>query len=83
MEEQYNWPLIFKVALPVSLLVAYIFSTNIPNFWKWISLAFGMFGTGSIIYKLDRKKHNIFTSVALVFLIALVVKFLKDSGFIR
>ena len=82
MEEQYNWELILKIALPVSLIEAYIFYTDIAQVWKWFSLIIGMFAAGSIAYKMDKRKNNIFTSVAFVFLVVLVVMFLKNSGVI-
>ncbi len=82
MEEEYNWDLILKVALPIAAIEAYLFYINISNGWKWFSLIVGLVLTGSIIYIKDKKKNNIFTAVAIVFLVVLVVRFLKGFGFV-
>ena len=81
MEQDYNWDLILKVAAPFSLIEAYIFYTNISDGWKWLSLIAGLSLTGVIFYMKDRKKNNLFTAVAIVFLAALIVRFLKNFGF--
>ena len=80
MEEEYNWALILKVAVPVSLVEAYIFYTTISNGWKWFLLIAGLLLTGSIVYMKDRKKNNIFTAVGIVFLAAFIVRLLKNFG---
>jgi len=82
MEEEYNWELILKVAIPLSIVEAYVFYTNISNSWKWFLLIVGLLLTGGIIYMKDKKKGNIFTAVGIVFLVALIVRFLKNFGFI-
>ena len=82
MEEEYNWDLILKTAVPISLIEAYIFYTNISNGWKWFSLIIGVLLTGGIVYMKDKKKSNIFTAVGIVFLTALIVRFLKNFGII-
>ena len=82
MEEDYNWELILKIAIPVSLIEAYIFYTNISNGWKWLSLIIGLALTGIIVNLKDKKKNNVFTAVAIVFLVALIVRFLKNFGVI-
>ena len=81
MEEEYNWNLILKIAAPVALIEAYIFYTNISNGWKWFSLVAGLLLAGGAIYIKDKKKNNIFTAVGIVFLVALIVRFLKNFGF--
>jgi len=80
METEYNWELILKVAAPLSLAEAYIFYTNISDGWKWFSLVVGIILSGVIMYFQDKKKSNVFTAVALVFLAALVVRLLKNFG---
>lgn len=80
MEENYNWDLIVKVAIPIALIEAYIFYTNIGNWWKWFSLVVGLLLAGTIVYMKDKKKNNIFTAVGIVFLVALIVRFLKNFG---
>ncbi|MBI2658503.1 hypothetical protein HYX05_00155 [Candidatus Woesearchaeota archaeon] len=82
MEEEYNWELILKIAVPIALAEAYIFYTNISNGWKWLSLIVGSLFAGWIVYLKNKKKNNIFTAVAIVFLAALVVRFLKNFGLV-
>ena len=82
MEENYNWSLILKVAVPLALIEAYIFYTNTSNWWKWFSLVMGLLLTGGITYLKDKKKSNIFTAVGIVFLVVLIVRLLKNFGFI-
>ena len=80
MEEDYNWNSILKVAVPVSLVEAYVFYTGISDTWKWLSLIGGLSSAGIIIYIKDKKKSNIFTAAGIVFLAALIVRFLKNFG---
>ena len=82
MEEEYNWDLLLKVAIPIALMEAYVFYINISNGWKWFSLVIGLLLTGGIIYIKDKKKNNIFTAVGIVFLVVLIVRLLKNFGFI-
>jgi len=42
MEEEYNWNLILKVAVPISLIEAYTFYTNASDNLKWFSLTAGL-----------------------------------------
>ena len=78
MEEEYNWSLILAVAVPFALAEAYIFSTGLKNAWKWAILVIGLLSAGGIVYAKDKRKANIFTAVAIVFLAVLLVKFLKE-----
>lgn len=80
MEEDYNWSLILKVAVPFALAEAYIFYTNISNGWKLFSLIIGLLLTGGIVYMKDRRKGSIFTAIGIVLLAALVVKTFKEFG---
>lgn len=80
MEEEYNWDLIAKVSAPIALAEAFVFYTNISDGWKWVSIASGLFLAGLLVYINDKKKANIFTAIAIVFLAALVVRFLKNFG---
>ncbi|MBS3100740.1 LPXTG cell wall anchor domain-containing protein [Candidatus Woesearchaeota archaeon] len=80
MEEEYNWNLILKAAVPIALIEAYVFYTSISNGWKWLSLIIGLLLTGGIVYSRNKKKNNVFTAVAMVFLVALIVRFLKSFG---
>ena len=80
MEDDYNWNLIIKIAAPIALIEAYIFYTDISNAWKWFSLIAGLSMAGYFVYLKDKKKNNIFTAVAIVFLAALIARFLKNFG---
>jgi len=82
MEEEYNWDLILKTAVPVSLIEAYIFYTNVGNGWKWFSLVVALLLTGGFVYSRNKKRNNIFTAIGIVFLVALIVRFLKNFGFL-
>ena len=78
MEEEYNWNLILKVSIPVSLAVGYVFYTNASDFWKWISLVCGSAIAAMIVYTINKRKSNVFTAAAVVFLAALVIRFIKS-----
>ena len=80
MEEEYNWNLILKCSVPVALVEAYIFYTNLADAWKWSALVIGVSLSGIIVYFNEKKKSNIFNTAAIVLLAALIVKFLKSSG---
>ena len=82
MEEDYNWNLILKIAVPISLMEGFLFYANIWSIWKWISLFIALGLAGSMVYMKDKKKNNVFTAVGVVFLVVLIVKFLKDFGYI-
>ena len=80
MDDDYNWELILKTAIPIALIEAYIFYIGIKDGWKWFSLIIGLLLTGIIVYIKDKKKGNIFTAVGIVFLVALIVRFMKNFG---
>ena len=80
--EEYNWNLILKAAVPFSIIEAYVFYTGVSDFLKWLSLIAALLLTGWIVYAKDKKKNNIFTAIALVFLAVLVVRFLRNLGII-
>ncbi|MBI2102089.1 LPXTG cell wall anchor domain-containing protein [Candidatus Woesearchaeota archaeon] len=80
MEEEYNWNLILRAAVPIALVEAYVFYTSISSGWKWFSLIIGLLLTGGIVYSRNKKKNNVFTAVAMVFLVALIARFLKSFG---
>ena len=71
-----------KVTLPVSILVGWTFYTNIGNFWKWFVLVSGAAIAAGIVYSKNKRKSNVFTTAAIVFLAALIVRFLKAWNFI-
>jgi len=80
MEEEYNWNLIVKIAGPAALIEAFVFYTNIADMWKWVLLASGMLLAGLFVYFKDRKRNNVLTAVGMVFLAALIVRFMKNFG---
>ncbi|MEK6984053.1 MAG: hypothetical protein AABX33_05745 [Nanoarchaeota archaeon] len=82
MEEDYDWKLILKVSVPFALVSAFLFYISISNAWKWLSMTLASFLAGGIIYMKDKKKSNIFTAMGIVFLVALVVRFMRNFGFI-
>ena len=83
IEEEYNWNIILKVAVPIALAEAYVFyARNIGNGWKWFSLIIGLLLSGGLVYMKSKKKNNIFTAVGIVFLAALIVRFLRNFGFV-
>jgi len=82
MEEQYNWNLILKVAVIISLVEVYIFYSNLSDLFKWFSLIVALLLAGTIVYIKDKKKNNIFTAMGIVFLAALAVRFLRNFGII-
>ena len=82
MEEEYNWNLILKIAIPFALIEAYIFYTNIANGWKWFSIVVGLLLTGSVVYMQNKKKSNVFTACGIVFLVILIIIFLRNFGLI-
>ena len=81
MEEDYNWDLIMKVSIPVALAVGVIFYLRISNAWKWSAFAIGLFLAALLVYINDKRKTNIFTTMGIVVLVAMIVKFFRDSGF--
>ena len=82
MEEEYNWNLILKVSVMLSLAEMYIFYSSLSDLFKWFSLIAALLLAGIIVYIRDKKKNNIFTAIGIVLLAALVVRFLKNFGII-
>ncbi len=80
MQEEYNWNLIFMVSVPIAIIEIYVFYTNISNTWKWLALLTGMLLAAGIVYLKDKRKSNIFTAAGIVFLVALIMRFLKQFG---
>ena len=80
--EEYNWHLVLKASVPFSVIEAYVFYTGVSDFWKWASLIAALLLAGWIVYLKDKKKDSIFTAAGIVFLAALIVRFLKNSGLI-
>ena len=81
MEEEYNWSIILKCSVPIALVEAYIFYTNLGSAWKWSALVVGISLSAMLVYINDKKKNNIFTAAAIVLLASLIVKLIKNLGF--
>ncbi len=80
MEQEYNWNAILISSLPVALIMAIIFFTNVRIGLKWFFLTFGLIGTYFIVHHQDKKKQNIFTAMAIVLLVSLISYGLKNLG---
>ena len=68
-------------SVPIAIIEAYIFYKNVSSTLKWFSLLLGLFLASGIVYVKDKKKENVFTAAAIVFLVSLIVKFMKQAGF--
>ena len=82
MPKEYNWKSIFFGAIPVSIVMIFIFYSNISRNFKWFYLILGMAIAAGITYYFDKKKYNIFTSPFIVAIVALIVYGLKNLGII-
>ena len=82
MEDEYNWRLILKTAVPISLAEGYVFYADISDIWRWLALLLGLLLVGAIVYMNDKKKSDTFTAIGIVFLVVLIVRFLKNFGII-
>ena len=80
MEEEYDWELILKVAVPLALAEGYIFYAAFRSGWRWFLLVIGLLLAGYLVYRKNKKKSNVFTAVGIVFLAALIIRFLKNFG---
>jgi len=81
MEKQYNWKAILFGAVPVSVVMYFVFDSSISLNLKWLYLVFGMLASGGITYFKDKKRKNIFTSAFAVLIVPLIVHGLKNLGF--
>ena len=82
MEQEYNWSAILWGAVPVSVLMALVFYSNLSRGLKWFFLVVGMGAAMGITYYIDKKKQNIFTSPFIVLIVALIVHGLKNLNII-
>ena len=80
MEQEYNWNAILYGAVPASVIVAFVFFSNMTRGWKFFYLVPLLFVAAGITYYFDKKKHNIFTSPFIVLIAALVIQGLKGLG---
>ena len=82
MPKDYNWKSILTGAIPISIVMFFVFNSDITRNLKWTYLVIGAIIAMGITYYLDKKKQNIFTSPFIVVIIALIVLGLKNLGFI-
>ena len=80
MEPEYNWNVILRSSLPIAIIMALIFFTNIKINLKWFYLILSLVITYFVVYYQDKKKHNIFTAIMIVILVSLIVYGLKNLG---
>lgn len=80
MQQEYNWNAILWGAVPVSILMALVFYSDMSKGLKWFLLILGLIAAAAVTYLLDKKKHNVFTSVFIVLIITLIVYGLKSFG---
>ena len=82
MPKEYNWKAILFGAVPVSIVMVFVFNSDISRNLKWFYLILGISIAAGITYYFDKKKHNIFTSPFIVLIITLLVHGLKNLGLI-
>ena len=78
MKSEYNWNVILYGAMPVSVIMALIFFSDISKNLKWFFLIIGLAIAAGITYYFDKKKQNIFTAPFIVLIVALIVYGLKS-----
>tara|TARA_Y100000310_G_C20059857_1_gene524480 strand:+ start:115 stop:363 length:249 start_codon:yes stop_codon:yes gene_type:complete len=82
MEKEYNWKAILFGAIPVSIVMFFVFNSGFSMNLKWFYLVLGMAAALGITYYFDKKKHNIFTSAFVVVIVALIVHGLRNLNII-
>jgi len=82
MHKDYNWKAILAGSVPVSIVMFFVFNSNIAKNLKWTYLVIGAIIAMGITYYMDKKKQNIFTSPFIIVIVALIVLALKNLGFI-
>ena len=82
MEKEYNWKIILLGAIPISIIMFFVFTSGTSLNLKWFYLVLGMIASSGITYIKDKKKQNIFTSAFVVLIAALIVNGLRNLGFI-
>jgi len=82
MPQEYNWKAILIGAIPVSLVIAIVFYSNISRNLKFFLLVIGIAAALGITYYMNKEKQNIFTAPFIVVIVAFIVHGLKNLGFI-
>ena len=80
MQQQYNWKAILAGTVPVSIIIFFVFLSNISMNLKWTYFILGAAAALGITYYFDRKRQNIFTSPFIVIIAALLAYGLKSLG---
>ncbi len=80
-DQQHQWGLILRGAIPASIAVAIIFA-NVTSGLKWALLLLCMGAAIGIVYLKSKRKADLFTAAALVFLLGLLMHFLTSAGFV-
>ena len=82
MPKDYNWKAILAGAVPISIVMFFVFISGITKNLKWTYLVIGTLIAMGITYYMDKKKQNIFTSPFIVVIVALIILALKNLGLI-
>ncbi len=80
MNETHQWSHILRGAVPASIAVFILFA-NMASNWKWALLLAAMAACYVLVYFKTKKKADLFTALAIVFLAALAMHFLQGAGF--
>ena len=78
--KEYDWKLILMISIPVSIGVVLIFWKVDSDFLKGLFLIMGSLLSGWLTYRKSKKKSNIFTSAAIILLVAVIITLLKRLG---
>ena len=81
MTEQHQWGHIFRGAIPMSIGAVILFA-NMHSSWKWALLIAAMAGAYALVSMKTKKKADLFTAMAIVFVCGLGVHFLQGAGMI-
>ena len=77
--DTHEWNHIMRGAIPASIAVAIVF-VNMTSNWKLALFLCAMAGAYLLVSMKTKKKGDIFTALAIVFLTALAVHFLQGAG---
>jgi ABC-type Fe3+-siderophore transport system permease subunit len=77
----YDWNAISKGAVLGAIGVVLAFSNLVSN-WRWGIAAICMAAAYGIVSFSSKKKSDLFSAVALVFVAALIMHFLSKAGFV-
>lgn len=78
-EPEYNWKLILTASIPLTIVVFFIFQ-RVSSGWAWLWLILCMAAAGIIVYFKSKKKADIFTAAAIIFLVGVGLRFLERAG---